>query len=150
METPHSHHTGGRPPATPVEQLTLFCQRWDRRRSSYRPAGEPFDPSRCAVEPIEEREAKAFVLAHHYSGSYPAARFRAGVFVKEPFGQARLAGVGVFSVPMNQRVVPAYFPGLAPAQGVELGRFVLAPELAANAESWSLARMRRPVASGVA
>jgi hypothetical protein len=136
METTSAH-------APLVEQLGLFCQRWNGRRASYRPAGEPFDPSRCSVEPIEEREAKAYVIEHHYSGSYPAARFRAGVFYKAPFRRPVLAGVGVFSVPMNQRVIPAYFPGCAPAQGVELGRYVLADFLPGNAESWALARMRR-------
>ncbi|CAN7782907.1 hypothetical protein LJR175_008254 [Variovorax sp. LjRoot175] len=125
------------------QQLDLQCQRWSHRRASYRPAGEIFDPKRAGVEPIEERDAKAFVETHHYSGSYPAARFRAGVFVKEPFQKARLAGVGVFSVPMNQKVIPAYFQDLDAAQGVELGRFVLAEDLASNAESWSLARMKK-------
>lgn len=124
-------------------QLDLHCQRWHQRRSIYRPAGEVFDPKRAGVEPIEERDAKAFVETHHYSGSYPAARFRAGVFVKAPFQKARLAGVGVFSVPMNQRVIPAYFQDLDASQGVELGRFVLEESLAANAESWALARMKR-------
>lgn len=124
-------------------QLDLNCQRWNHRRASYRPAGEIFDPRRASVEPIEERDAKAFVETMHYSGSYPAARFRAGVFVKEPFQKARLAGVGVFSVPMNQKVIPAYFPHLDAAEGVELGRFVLSEELAANAESWALARMKK-------
>ncbi|VTU44305.1 hypothetical protein [Variovorax sp. RA8] len=66
-----------------------------------------------ASEPLDEREAKAFVEEMHYSGSYPAARCRAGIFVKEPFQQARLPGVGVFSVPMNQKVIPAYFQDLA-------------------------------------
>ena len=133
------------PPSTNllIEQLALFGQRWHRRRASYRPAGEPFDPTRCTVVPIEEGDAKHFVLMHHYSGTYPAARFRAGVFVKEPFQRERLAGVGVFSVPMNQRVIPSYFPALAPNEGVELGRFVLDDSLAANAETWALARMRR-------
>lgn len=126
-----------------VEQLALFGQRWQQRRASYRPAGEPFDPSRYAVDLIEEREAKAFVLRHHYSGSYPAARFRAGVFNKEPFGRARLVGVGVFSVPMNQRTVPSYFPDLQPVAGVELGRFVLDDSVPGNGESWAIARMRR-------
>jgi hypothetical protein len=124
--------------------LELHCQRWHHRRASYRPAGEIFDPRRACVEPIEERDAKAFVETHHYSSSYPAARFRAGgVVVKEPFQKDRLAGVGVFSVPMNQKVIPAYFPDLDPAQGVELGRFVLTDSLAANAESWALARMKK-------
>ena len=135
------------PPSTNllIEQLALFGQRWHRRRASYRPAGEPFDPTRCTVVPIEEGDAKHFVLMHHYSGTYPAARFRAGVFVKEPFQRERLAGVGVFSVPMNQRVIPSYFPALAPNEGVELGRFVLDDSLAANAETWALARMQPPL-----
>lgn len=120
------------PPAL-VEQLGLFCQRWSRRRASYRPAGELFDPRYVSVERISEQDAKAFVLREHYSGSYPAARFRAGVLVKEPFRRERLAGVGVFSVPMNQKVVPAYFAGLDASCGVELGRFVLDATLAANA-----------------
>ena len=80
-----------------VEQLGLFCQRWTRRRVSYRPAGEIFDPRFVSVEPIEESAAKAFIEAHHYSASYPAARFRAGVLVKEPFRKEVFAGVGVFS-----------------------------------------------------
>ena len=130
-------------------QLDLFCQRWQHRRASYRPAGEVFDPRRASVEPIDEREAKAFVETHHYSGSYPAARFRAGVFVKAPFRRAQLSGVGVFSVPMNQQVIPCYFAGLAAAQGVELGRFVLLDALAANAESWALARMWRLLAQAL-
>ena len=33
---------------------------------------------------------------------------------RQPYKKDRLAGVGVFSVPMNQKVVPAYFAGLAP------------------------------------
>ncbi len=120
-----------------------FCQCWDKRCASYRPAGEPFDPSRYVVEPISEREAAAYVRAHHYSGTYPAARFRAGLFVKERFARDKLVGVGVFSVPMNQRVIPRYFPALQPNEGVELGRFILAEEVPGNGESWSLARMRR-------
>lgn len=129
-----------------ADHLAAACQRWNKGRVSYRPAGEPFDPSRCSVQPIDEAQAKAFVVSMHYSGTYPAARFRAGVFVKAPFAQERLVGVGVFSVPMNQRVVPRYFPGLIPNEGVELGRLVLSDELAANAESWALARMRRLLA----
>ena len=125
------------------EQLGLFCQRWNRGRASYRPAGEPFDTRRASVEEIDERDAKAYVLTHHYSSSYPAARFRAGLFIKQPFGKAALSGVAVFSVPMTQAVVPAYFPDLAPARGVELGRLVLCDSAEANAESWMIARAFR-------
>ena len=105
--------------------------------------GELFDSRWAAFVPLDETRAKAFVVKHHYSGSYPAARFRAGVVIKQPFQPERLYGVGVFSVPMNQAVIPAYFDGLLPNQGVELGRFVLLDELTANAESWALARMRK-------
>jgi hypothetical protein len=48
-------------------------------------------------EPINESD----VLNHHYSGPYPAARFGAGLFIHEPSREPRLAGVGVFSVPME-------------------------------------------------
>ncbi len=120
-----------------------FCQRWRDRRASYRPAGEIFDPRHASVQAIDDATAKAYVERHHYSGSYPAARFRAGVFVKEPFKPEQLCGVGVFSVPMNQQVIPAYFQHLQANEGVELGRFVLGDNLAANAESWALARMKR-------
>lgn len=132
-------------PMGPDSALHLFgnegCQRWSNRRTRYRPAGELFDPSRASVQPIEDRDAKAFVEAHHYAASYPAARFRAGVFVKDRFQRERLCGVGVFSVPMNQKVIPSYFDGFDPLEGVELGRFVMHDELAANAESWAIARM---------
>ncbi len=119
------------------------CQRWRTHRASYRPAGEVFDPARAIVAPIDEADAKRFVLAHHYSASYPAARCRAGLFCKRPFARDELVGVAVFSVPMNQRTVPHYFPGLDPNGGVELGRLVLLDDVAANAESWFSARAFR-------
>lgn len=122
--------------------MTL-CLRWNERRARYRPAGEVFDPSRAAVAPIDEATAKAFVTRHHYSASYPAARLRAGLFVKTATSCERLAGVAVFSVPMQQRVVPCYFPTLLPAEGVELGRLVLLDEIPSNAESWFTARAFR-------
>jgi len=44
-----------------MSQLLLVTQRWRERRDSYRPAREPIDVSRYAVEPIEESAAKGFV-----------------------------------------------------------------------------------------
>lgn len=126
------------------EQLHLpaVCQRWLNGRARYRPARELFDPTWASVEPITEQVAKAFIQCHHYSHAYPAARFRAGLFIKAPFRKEELCGVGVFSVPMNQQVVPAHL-GVEAAAGVELGRFCLVDHVAANAESWTLARMKR-------
>lgn len=120
------------------------CQRWRDRRAAYRPAGELFDPSRAEVRPVDELEAKAFVVRHHYAGSYPAARARAGLYVKRSAFQAeQLAGVAVFSEPGNIATIPAYFEDLAPIAGVALGRLVLLDELEANAESWFIARAFR-------
>lgn len=120
------------------------CQRWLQRRPRYRPPGEPFDPGRCEVALIDEGTAKPWVIEHHYSGSYPAARLRVGLFLKERHRREQLGGVAVFSVPMNQAVVPSYL-GVPASAGVELGRFVLLDHelLAANAETWFLARAFR-------
>lgn len=108
------------------------CQRWRARRDSYRPAGETFEPRAFEVAAIEsDRTARAFVEAHHYSGSYPAARRRFGLFER-----GELVGVAVFSVPMRAEVLRPW--GLD--DGLELGRFVLLDGVRANGESWFLAR----------
>jgi hypothetical protein len=121
------------PPAT-------SCQRWRERVAKERPAGEVFRSSDAEAVAIDEATAKAFVTRHHYSASYPAARFRVGMMWRPSSGRECLAGVVVFSVPMNERTVPRYFADLAPAAGVELGRLVLLDEVPANAESWLVAR----------
>lgn len=109
-------------------------QRWFRGRDWYRPAGEPIATHRYEVTPMPgDAEAKAFVLEHHYSGSYPAARFRFGMYCG-----AELVGVAVFSVPMNARVL-ADLPG-EPSESVELGRLVLLDGVPANGETWFLGR----------
>lgn len=123
----------------PIPNVT---QRWRERRDSYRPAREPIDTSSYLVEPIEETEAKAFVIRHHYSASYPAARFRVGLFRRRDFQRPDLVGVVVFSVPMNVRTVPRYL-GVGPNEGVELGRLVLLDDVPANGESWAVSRAFR-------
>jgi hypothetical protein len=110
------------------------AQRWRDRRASYRPAGETINPLRFDVSELEDdRTAKNFVQAHHYSGSYPAARFRYGLWTG-----GHLVGVAVFSVPANDAAL-AVLPG-AREEGVELGRFVLLDQVPANGETWFLAR----------
>lgn len=112
--------------------ITDSCQRWRARRDSYRPAGEPFEPRSFEVASIEsDRTARAFVEAHHYSGSYPAARRRFGLFER-----GELVGVAVFSVPMRAEVLRPW----SLTDGLELGRFVLLDGVRANGESWFLAR----------
>lgn len=112
--------------------IASLCQRWRARRCTWRPAGERFEPRRYEVAPIEsDREARAFVEAHHYSGSYPAARRRFGLYEG-----AELVGVAVFSQPMREAVLHPFTRDVA----AELGRFVLLDRVPGNAETWALAR----------
>jgi len=115
-------------------------QRWRDQRSSFVPPSELFDPSRYGAEPIDsDNVARAFVQQHHYSGSYPAARCRVGLYHKPAFQAPVLVGVAVFSVPAQQAVIPKW-TGQEPSRGVELGRFVLLDDVRFNGETWFLAR----------
>lgn len=114
------------------------CQRWLFQESNLRPLGETINTLAHEVARIpDDNTARAFVESHHYSGSYPAARERFGLY-----RASRLVGVAVFSVPMSDRVVTSVFPG-DPLDSVELGRFVLLDEVAANGETWFLSRALR-------
>lgn len=110
-------------------------QRWRNRRTSYRPHGEVIVTSEYEIARIEhDREPRHFVEEHHYSASYPAARFRFGLYRHE-----KLMGVAVFSHPCNEAVLTNVFR--CPAHdAVELGRFVLLDEVPGNGETWFLAR----------
>jgi hypothetical protein len=110
-------------------------QRWRERRASYRPAGETINARQYEVAPIDsDQVAKAFVIDHHYAGTYPAARVRVGLY-----RGGELAGVAVFSHPCNDRVLTSVFD--APArETIELGRFVLLDNVEGNGETWFLAR----------
>jgi hypothetical protein len=115
--------------------ITQHNQRWRSRRDSYRPAGEVIRTADYEVAPIAtDRVARSFVREHHYSGSYPAARYRFGLY-----RGAQLAGVAVFSHPVNNRTLTSCLPGSA-RESVELGRFVLLDEVPGNGETWFLAR----------
>ena len=113
--------------------MTTSCQRWRERRATYRAAPELFDPRQHVVELVEEQPAKAFVVGHHYSGTYPAARLRAGLFRGR-----RLVGVAVFGEPAQSATLSRWAPGAR--DGVVLSRFVLLDEVEANAETWFLSR----------
>lgn len=109
-------------------------QRWREGRDSYRPAGEVIATSQYEVAPIpDDTTARTFVETHHYSASYPAARFRYGLY-----RGTELAGTAVFSVPVNDKAL-SMFPG-TPRDNIELGRFVLLDNVPGNGETWFLAR----------
>lgn len=115
--------------------ITNVAQRWREQRGVYRPAGEVIDPSKLDVASIpDDSTAKRFVETHHYSKSYPAARYRFGLY-----RSGELVGVAVFSVPANDKVITNVLPGAA-SESVELGRLVLLDEVEGNGESWFVAR----------
>lgn len=117
-----------------MEQLVLN-QRWFRRRDSYRLPTETIHTAAYEVAAIpDDRTAKAFVCEHHYSATYPAARFRFGLY-----RGTELVGVAVFSHPCNDRVLTGVFPA-SPLESTELGRFVLLDSVPGNGETWFLGR----------
>lgn len=114
--------------------IVSAVQRWHDRRATYRPAREVIDVRAFEVSSIrDDTTARAFVERHHYSGSYPAARFRFGLHER-----GELVGVAVFSQPVNDRSL-ACLPGTA-SESAELGRLVLLDRVGANAETWFVAR----------
>jgi hypothetical protein len=115
--------------------MMIACQRWNHGLDLWAPTQriQTRDYEVAAIE--RDAVAKAFVLEHHYSGSYPAARFRYGLYYKT----GDLVGVAVFSVPAAQGVITSNLP-CAPNEGVELGRFVLLDSVPGNGESWFLGR----------
>jgi hypothetical protein len=123
-------------------------QRWLRGFACYRPPDEPIQTAQYDVAELpDDATAKAFILEHHYSGSYPAARWRFGLWRR-----GVLQGVAVFSHPCNDRVLTNVFPGRA-TDAVELGRFVLLDEVPGNGETWMLGQcfrwLRRAGLAGV-
>ena len=125
-------------PMLEAVMITSHSQRWRDGRTIF-VRGEAFDPASYSVRAIGEQDARAFVVDHHYSKSFPAARHSVGLFRRGGAQAERLTGVAVFSVPMNQAVVPRY-TGLMAEAGAELGRFVLLDEAPMPAESWFLSR----------
>lgn len=126
--------------------IVSATQRWRGGRASYRPAGETIPTHRYDVEELaSDTEARAFVVAHHYSRSYPAARRRFALR-----RGAELVGVAVFSVPTNPRTLSC-LP--EPTSSADLGRFVLLDDVEANGETWFLGRcferLRREGFTGV-
>lgn len=117
--------------------ITNSVQRWKDGSARYKPAGSVIRTQEHDVAEIDELTAKAFVVRHHYSGTYPAARRRFGLFHR-----GELVGVAVFSHPCNDKTITNIFGCERASDGLELGRFVLIDSVPANGESWFLARCR--------
>lgn len=118
--------------------MKLGNQRWNRGRDSYRRPDEVIRTADYDVAPVDEATAKAFVLGHHYSATYPAARRRFGLFHR-----GELAGVAVFSQPCNNAALSNVFGAAAGPDAMELGRFVLLDAVPGNGETWFLGQIFR-------
>ena len=114
--------------------ITDLNQRWRDRRGTYRPAGEVIRTSDYDVAPALHKPIKDFVLRHHYSSRYPAARRRFGLYRR-----GELVGAAVFSHPCRNDVLTGVLPG-SHTDSMELGRLVLLDDVQANGESWFVAR----------
>lgn len=129
-----------------VATSSEWCQRWTGGSHSWRHRSDGgFDSSLYTVASIDETTAKSYVVANHYSGSYPSALRRYGLFTD------RLVGVCVLGAPVQDSVLTNVFPELRPhREAVELSRLVLADEVPANGESWFVARcFEEAAATGV-
>jgi hypothetical protein len=125
--------------------LLTASMRWRSRRPTWRPRREPFNPADFRVEPLPGTgAAKAFIETHHYSASFPAALACYALLERTGTHQERLAGVAVFSVPIQPRAAASY--GAGSLAFCDLGRFVLLDHVGSNAETWFLARGLRLLA----
>jgi len=115
--------------------IVTDCQRWTEHRESRRPAGETIQASAYEVAPIASQTARAFVEAHHYSGTFSPASFRYGLHER-----GALVGVAVYGVAPSMAAHRAVFGALTLQQGVSLSRLVLLDSVPGNGESWFVAR----------
>ena len=122
-----------------TNQLSLFEQRWKEGREIRLSEGDgKMRASEYGIHVFKgDKATRQFVIDHHYAASYPAARFRVGLMRKTGVDPARLVGVAVFSIPINNKAITSYTT-LESREGVELGRFLLLDECPFNSESWFL------------
>jgi hypothetical protein len=111
-------------------------QRWLHGVDSRRPAGEPIRTSEYeVVETTSDNLASEFVETHHYSGTFPSARYRFCLY-----RGGELVGMAVYSHPSRDAVLTNVFPQIPVAQLAELGRFVLLENVPGNGETWFLGK----------
>jgi hypothetical protein len=114
-----------------------YAQRWAEQESRWVSHRQLCDTRVIEAAPLPEEDAKAFIMTHHYSGSYPAARCRVGIYER-----GKLVGVCVFGIPAGPTVLETW-TGFGQDEAVELSRFVLLDSVGYNAESHALKLARR-------
>lgn len=110
-------------------------QRWREGRNFFVPSRLRFDPAGHEVAALpRDNQVRPFIVAHHYSGSFPSASHRFGLFRR-----GVLVGVAVFGTAPNQFVLPGVFEA-DNAHCTVLSRLVLLDEVGFNGESWFVSR----------
>jgi hypothetical protein len=134
-------------PAPPARMAGPACLRWapGRVHTWRRPEDGGFAAGRYGVSAIgDDTTPREFCSLYHYSGSYPAARLRYGLYDLEQAVDPVLVGVAVLSVPASERVLTSVFPCLEPyTESLEVGRLALSWQVPSNAESYFLGQVYR-------
>lgn len=124
--------------------LTQRSQRWRERRMRFVPAASEIDPRALSVDVIDtRRDAAPFVRAHHYAASMPVCRLAIGLFRNGGGGRSELAGVCIFSVPINNASIRKSAGLDDPRSACDLGRLVLLDDIGGNGESYLVSRAFR-------
>ena len=119
--------------------LGLAAMRHRAGRTAFRRQDEEIDPGQYEVEPLQgDRQAKAFIREHHYSGSFPASICNVGLFRHAPLRAPALVGVATFSVPVQPKAAKRY--GAEGTTFCDLGRLVLLDDVPGNGETFFLRR----------
>lgn len=70
--------------------ITPVSQRWRDRQTTFVPPSTRFSTAGAEVAAIaDDRTARDFVVQHHYSQSYPAARRRFGLYERGALAKIR-------------------------------------------------------------
>ncbi|HEX7783441.1 MAG TPA: hypothetical protein VF509_11605 [Sphingobium sp.] len=124
--------------------ITNRSQRWRDRRCRWVPAASEIDPNALAVDIIDtRRQAAPFIERHHYAASMPVVRLSVGLFRNGKGRRSELAGVCVFSHPVNNASVPKAAGLTDPRSACDLGRLTCLDDLGGNAETFLVARAFR-------
>jgi hypothetical protein len=115
--------------------ITETVQRWTERRESRRPAREVVSTRHLEAVVGEPDRVRAFVAQHHYAETCSST-----AHPLELYDRGTLVGVAACGPSASMNVHRKVFPTLGTKEGVTLGRFVLLDQVAANAESWFIAR----------
>ena len=114
-----------------------FTQRWRRRKALFLQRQVFFNPRLHEIAAIPIKSAAAWIIKHHYLGSFPSATVCYGIF-----RNGELSGVSVLGTAQHKNTIPNVFGTSHAKDCLVLQRFALHDTLEFNAESYFLARVR--------